>query len=116
MRSGLYAPRISASFGTRHCALKRGALNPSNVFVTITAKNLATEITNFNVKKENLNGENIITSEHVKNNTKVRGILIESGIVPETLPSEEDIKKLGRIVSKEEKKIANKSRHKKILN
>src|SRR3989338_9157044 len=26
--------------------------------VTITAKNLATEITNFNVKKENLNGEN----------------------------------------------------------
>ena len=36
--------------------------------VTITAKNLATEITNFNVKNENLSGENHITHEHVKNN------------------------------------------------
>ncbi|MBS3118776.1 DJ-1/PfpI family protein [Candidatus Woesearchaeota archaeon] len=26
---------MSASFGTRHCALKRGALNPSNVFVKV---------------------------------------------------------------------------------
>ena len=84
--------------------------------VTITAKNLATEITNFNVKKENLNGENIITSEHVKNNKRVRSILVESGIVPETLPPEEDIKKLGRRVSQEEKKIAVNSKHKKILN
>jgi DNA-damage-inducible protein D len=81
--------------------------------VTITAKNLATEITNFNVKKENLNGENNITSEHVRNNKKVRGILVESGIVPEKLPPEEDIKKLERRVSKDEKMIANGSRHKK---
>ncbi len=83
--------------------------------VTITAKNLATEITNFNVKKENLNGENRITFEHVRNNKKVRGILVESGIVPEKLPPEEDIKKLERRVSKDEKKIANDSKHKKIL-
>lgn len=81
--------------------------------VTITAKNLATEITNFNVKKENLNGENNITSEHVKNNKKVRGILVESGIVPEELPPEEDIKKLERRVKKDEKKIADAPRQKK---
>lgn len=83
--------------------------------VTITAKNLATEITNFNVKKENLNGENNITSEHVRNNRKVRGLLVESGIVPEKLPPEEDIKKLERRVGKDEKKIAKDSKHKKIL-
>ncbi len=83
--------------------------------VTITAKNLATEITNFNVKKENLNGENRITSEHVRNNKKVRGILVESGIVPEKLPPEEDIKKLERRVGKDEEMIANNSKHKKIL-
>ena len=78
--------------------------------VTITAKNLATEITNFNVKKENLNGENIITHEHVKNNKKVRGLLVESGIVPEELPPEEDIKRLERKVKKDEEKIANVSK------
>ena len=54
-----------------------------------------------------LNGEKIITSEHVKNNKKVRGILVESGIVPEKLPPEEDIKKLERQTKDEEKKIAN---------
>jgi len=73
---------------------------------------LRSSLTNFNVKKENLNGENIITSEHVRNNKKVRGILVESGIVPEKLPPEKDIKKLERRVGKEEAKIANSSRRK----
>lgn len=82
--------------------------------VTITAKNLATEITNFNVKKENLDGENGITSEHVRNNRKVRGILVESGIVPEKLPPEEDIKKLERRINKDGQKIADNSKHKRI--
>ena len=51
--------------------------------VTISAKNLATEITNFNVVKENLIGEPPITDEHVKNNTAVRGLLVNRGIKPE---------------------------------
>ena len=80
--------------------------------VTITAKNLATEITNFNVKKDNLDGEPKITDEHVKNNKRVRGILVESGITPENLPPEEDIKKLQRRVKTEEKKLANVSKKK----
>lgn len=77
--------------------------------VTITAKNLATEITNFNVKKENLHDESPITQEHVKNNKKVRGLLIESGIVPEELPPEEDIQKLERKVKQDERRIAKNS-------
>lgn len=40
--------------------------------VTITAKNLATEITNFNVVKNDLFGEGSITLEHVTNNKDVR--------------------------------------------
>jgi len=80
--------------------------------VTITAKNLATEITNFNVKKEDINGEDPITNEHVKNNKKVRGLLVDSGIVPENLPPEEDIKKLNTRLKKNEKQLANKSKSK----
>jgi DNA-damage-inducible protein D len=64
--------------------------------VTIAAKNLATEMTNFNVKKENLNGEPKITDEHIKNNSEVRGVLVKNKIYPEKLPPEEDIKKLNR--------------------
>jgi len=75
--------------------------------ITITAKNLATEITNFNVKKDNLEGENNITKEHVRNNTDIRKLLVKKGIKPEELPVEEDIKKLERKVKKEEKQIAN---------
>lgn len=76
--------------------------------ITITAKQLATEITNFNVKKNNLKGEANITSEHVKNNQDVRGLLGKSGIKPEALPPEEDIKKLERKVKSLDKDIAQK--------
>lgn len=74
--------------------------------ITITAKQLATEITNFNVKKSDLKGEQKITVEHVKNNKDVRGLLGKSGIKPEELPAEEDIKKLERRVKTLDKKIA----------
>ena len=59
--------------------------------VTIAAKNFATEITNFNVRKDDLEGEHNITNEHMKNNKKVRKVLLEDEIVPEELPPEEEI-------------------------
>ena len=74
--------------------------------ITIKAKDLATEITNFNVKKNDLYGENSITNEHVKNNKEVRELLGKRGIKPEELPPEEDIKKLERRVKANEKEIA----------
>ena len=77
--------------------------------ITITAKQLATEITNFNVKKNDLKGEGHITHEHVKNNKDVRGLLGKSGIKPEELPAEEDIKKLERRVKSLDKEIAKKN-------
>ncbi len=76
--------------------------------ITITAKQLATEITNFNVQKNDLKGENKITGEHIKNNKDIRTLLGKSGIKPEQLPAEEDIKKLERSVKAADKAIENK--------
>jgi len=76
--------------------------------ITISAKQLATEITNFNVKKNNLKGEAKIADEHIKNNRDIRNVLGKSGIKPEELPPEEDIRKLERRVKSADKAIANK--------
>jgi len=78
--------------------------------ITIKAKDLAAEITNFNVKKNDLKGESPISSEHVKNNQDVRELLAKSKIKPEELPPAEDIKKLQRKVKSEDKKILSDAR------
>lgn len=77
--------------------------------LTIAAKNLATEITNHNVRQDDLQGERAITHEHVQNNQSVRDMLGQRGIKPEQLPAEEDIKKLERRVKSEEKKLVRQS-------
>lgn len=77
--------------------------------LTIAAKNLATEMTNYNVEEKDLKGERAITTEHVQNNTTVREMLATRGIKPEELPTSEDIKKLERKVKSQEKKIAKES-------
>jgi DNA-damage-inducible protein D len=73
--------------------------------LTIAAKNLATEMTNFNVDNKNLFGEQPITKEHIQNNISVREMLGQRGIKPEELPPAEDIQKLERRVASDEKKI-----------
>ena len=73
--------------------------------LTIAAKNLATEMTNHNVQQADLHGEPAITHEHIQNNTSVRQMLGQRGIKPETLPPEEDLKKLERWVKSDEKKL-----------
>ena len=77
--------------------------------LTIAAKNLATEMTNYNVEEKDLQGESAITVEHVENNTSVRDMLGQRGIKPENLPASEDIKKLERREKREEKKLAEQS-------
>lgn len=73
--------------------------------LTIAAKNLATEMTNYNVENKDLSGEPSITKEHVQNNQSVRAMLGQRGIKPEELPPSEDIKKLERRVARDDKKI-----------
>ena len=73
--------------------------------LTIAAKNLATEMTNYNVESKDLMGEQLITVEHVQNNQSVREMLSNRNIQPENLPAAEDIKKVERRAANEEKKI-----------
>ena len=74
--------------------------------LTIAAKNLATEMTNYNVTEKDMHGEESITDEHVDNNLSVRNMLNKRGIKPENLKPAEDLKKLERRVKSESKKIA----------
>ena len=73
--------------------------------LTIAAKNLATEMTNYNVEQKELYGEDPIADEHVQNNSSVREMLGQRGIKPEDLPPAEDLKKLERRVKRDEKKL-----------
>jgi DNA-damage-inducible protein D len=73
--------------------------------ITIKAKDFANEITNTQVKQQDLYGETSITREHVKNNKDVRKLLTDRDIVPENLPAAEDVKKLERRLKSEEKKL-----------
>ena len=73
--------------------------------LTIAAKNLATEMTNYNVEQKDLYGEHSITTEHMDNNRSIRQMLGQRGIRPEELPAAEDIKKVERRVASNEKKI-----------
>ena len=73
--------------------------------LTVAAKNLATEMTNYNVEQKDLRGEPPITSEHVQNNQSVRQMLGRRGIRPEELPPAEDIKKLARHAEAQTKRL-----------
>lgn len=64
--------------------------------ITIKAKDFVNEITNFNIKRDDLCTEPEISDEHVKNNAEVRRVLTGRGIKPETLPPADDIQKLKR--------------------
>lgn len=79
--------------------------------ITIAAKNLATEMTNYHVAEENLYGEITITDEHVQNNLSVRQMLGERGIRPEELPASEDIKKTERRISSQGKELEKTTGH-----
>lgn len=72
--------------------------------IILKAKDFATEITIFNAKQQQMNSEPAISSEHITNNKAVRKTLLERGIRPESLPAAEDIKKVERRLTNEQKK------------
>lgn len=72
--------------------------------ITIKAKDFANEITNFNIKRDDLRTEQGIATEHVRNNSEVRDLLRKRGIVPEKLPPDEDIRKVERRLASEDKR------------
>ena len=74
--------------------------------ITIKAKDFANEITNFNVKKNDLRTEPDISGEHVQSSKTVRQALNDRGIKPETLPASEDVKKVERRLGSGPKKLS----------
>ena len=72
--------------------------------ISIKAKDFAAEMTSVNVQTKDLQSETMIAKEHIDNNAAVRRMLLERGIVPEELPTAEDIKKVERRLASEEKK------------
>ena len=78
--------------------------------ITIKAKDFANEITNFNIKRDDLRTETGITKEHVKNNQEVRKLLVKRNIKPEELPAAEDIINLERKLTSEQKKLLTKAK------
>ena len=74
--------------------------------ITIKAKDFANEVTNMQVKQQDLRDEPGITHEHVKNNQDVRKILTDRNIRLEALPPAEDVKKVERRLKSEEKELS----------
>ena len=72
--------------------------------IILKAKDFATEITIFNSRERYLTTEGAISGEHVTNNQAVRDTLLERGIRPESLPAAEDVKKVERRLTSEDKK------------
>jgi DNA-damage-inducible protein D len=73
--------------------------------LTIKAKDFATELTSHNVIDKNLKGEVQISKEHIDNNIAVRKMLKGRGVLPENMIAVEDVKKIKRQLSNDEKKI-----------
>jgi DNA-damage-inducible protein D len=73
--------------------------------ITIKAKDFANEITNFNIKQNDMRNEPDIAHVHVSNNEDVRKLLTDRGIIPERLPPAEDVKKVERRLRSEQKRL-----------
>lgn len=74
--------------------------------ISIKAKDFAAEMTSVNVQTKDLQGPMSIEREHVENNAAVRQMLVNRGIVPESLPGAEDVKKVERRLKNEDKKAS----------
>jgi DNA-damage-inducible protein D len=72
--------------------------------IILKAKDFATEITIHNARTHGMSSEPQISREHVTNNKAVRDTLLNRGIRPETLSPAEDVKKVERRLTSDEKK------------
>ena len=72
--------------------------------IILKAKDFAIEITIHNAREHQMGTEPEISREHVSNNAAVRQTLLSRGIRPENLPPAEDVKKVERRLTSEEKK------------
>ena len=101
-----------ALFGKSTQAMKAHWKVPDNrpladfapTIIILKAKDFAAEITIFNARQHQMGNEAAISREHITNNEAVRKTLLERGIRPESLPPDEDVKKVERRLLSEDKK------------
>ena len=72
--------------------------------IILKAKDFASEITIHNARENRLSTEQEISGEHIANNSAVRDVLLDRGIRPESLPAAEDVKKVERRLTSEDKR------------
>ena len=99
-----------ALFGKSTAAMKAKWKVPENrpladfaPTIILKAKDFAAEITIFNAREHQMSNERAISNEHVTNNDAVRKTLLGRGIRPEALPPAEDVKKVERRLTAEDK-------------
>ncbi len=102
-----------ALFNLDTALLKRKFGAPSNrpladflPTISIKAKDFAAEMTSVNVQQKDLRGQQNISQEHIDNNKAVRKMMLQRGIVPESLPAGEDVKKVERRLKSDERTLA----------
>jgi DNA-damage-inducible protein D len=78
--------------------------------ITLTAKDLAAQLTHFNINQKNLEGEENIGEEHATNNNEIREMLVRRGAKPEQLPTEDDLKKVERQLKTSDRKLLKKEK------
>ena len=76
--------------------------------VVLSAKNMATDLTNYCIENNDISGECMINNEHINNNSSVRDLLTSKNICPEDLDPKEDIRKLERRINRSNKSLADK--------
>lgn len=76
--------------------------------VVLSAKNMATDLTNYCIENNDISGECMINNEHINNNSSVRDLLTSKNIYPEDLDPKEDIRKLERRINRNNKSLADK--------
>jgi DNA-damage-inducible protein D len=103
--AALFGGRTTQDMKTRLAVPTNRPLADFLPTITIKAKDFANEVTNIQVKQQDLTREPDITREHVKNNEDVRKILTDRNIRPEALPPAEDVKKVERRLKSETKKL-----------
>ena len=81
------------------------ALHDFTQKTVVLGKALANAITTESVIRKDKTGLGEITDVHVDSNKNVRKALIKSGIKPENMPPEPDIKIIERAINKEDKKL-----------
>ena len=74
--------------------------------IILKAKDFATEITIYNARENQMRSERHISEEHVKNNSAVRQTLLSRGIQPESLPPDEDVKKVERRLNSADRTVS----------